>query len=267
MIPVLIIGGLFVLYEVMSKSGGGTGLLGALTTAPAPAQPTIALPGLQTTQAVVAAPSNTQSLQEESQGVSAALNFIPVAGPMLASAFNAISGGLIAASAKRAAAARSENAAVAAAVPGWDAGVRQVVAAYNAGQLTLAELYQFMAVPQSNDASLPSTAGVLWSNYWNETGPQIQAQRNGCQTGTVKQPTGVSFCSGSYGASCCVGYDDLKNGAVYVMQAAKKAEASPGVAVTSTQIPQVFGSKYGGINRPGYMVTLKKPATSSLFAL
>jgi hypothetical protein len=251
---VLIIVGLFALYEIVTHQQAAAAQSAA-----------IPLPTLQTTQFVPASSSVAGTLQqtgEEAQGVSMALNAVPIVGPVLSSVFSAISGGLLQASAARAKAAVNENSAVAAAVPGWDQGVRQVVAAYNAGQLTAAQVQQFFAVPQVNDATVPSGQGLLWKNFWNECGPQIQSGRNGCQSGTVTQPNNASFCSGSYGASCCVGYDDLKNSSVNLLRALAQAEANPGRPF-SASVLIVVASKYGGINRPAYTVTFQKPVSSA----
>lgn len=213
--------------------------------------------------AVKVAPAASNAGEEASaaQSISAGLNFIPVAGPAIAAAFNALTGGLIAASQKRAAEARTENSAVAAAVPGWDDGVAQSVAMYNNGKITAAQLQQIVMAPQVNDPSIPSGQGILWQNYWSEVGPQVQPGRNGCQSGSATQPPNQSWCSGSYGAGCCVAYDDLKNGSVYILQALNVAESRPGVPVTSKTVPMVVGSKYGGVNRNGYTVTLTKPVS------
>jgi cytoskeletal protein RodZ len=259
----LILAGLFVLYEVMAQQR----TIAALTQNQTQAGTSSALP-LPAYQTV--APASSNATQEESSATSAVsvgLNFIPVAGPAISAAFNILAGGLIAASAKRAAEAKNENAAVAAAVPGWDKAVAQVVAAYNAGQIAAGDVEQFLACPQSNDPTVISGQGLLWKNFWNECGPQVQPGRNGCQNGTTVQPSSVSYCGGTtYGASCCVAYDDLKNSCVAMLEALNKAEAQPGVAQNATVLA-VYASKYGGVNRPAYTVTFKKPAAASVLAL
>lgn len=272
--PILIIAGLFALYEILKNQNVG------VSSVPGTSQSTLApvVQGGQTVARPVAtlAPGgggpNQQTVGLESAGISAGTmigstiassvgsglaSAIPIVGAIAGAIFSS----LMAASAKRAAEARNENSAVANEVPYWDNGVQQIVAAYNNGSISLQELYHGMMVPQSNDSTVPSGQGVLWVAYWNVVGPQVQPGRNGCSTGTAVQPSTQSWCSGSYGAGCCVGYDNLKNGAVYVMQAAKQAEANPGRSFTSTMIPTVYASKYGGINRTGYTVTLRKPTT------
>ena len=262
---ILILAVVFLAYELISRQQAGLSLAG-----PATANPTVPPPPPLPTYTLAAPQQGPQQAEAgAASAVSTALNFVPVVGPVVSSIFNALSGGLIAASAKRAAQARSENAAVAAAVPGWDKAVSQVVAAYNAGSITAQEVYQFMASPQTARFGITSSSqGILWKNYWNETSPQIQPGRNGCHSGADPHvPTGDPYCSGSYGASCCVGYDDLDNGQLYICQAVQQAEAAPGTAVTSTMIPKVFASKYGGIDRPGYSVVVKKSGSTSLFGL
>jgi hypothetical protein len=283
---VLIIGGLFILYQLMSRQNATTqaeiAALGARSTASVSTQAATINAGIPMSiyPGAGGGPGNGTALigsgvdvglqAGESVASSAAQAGSAVAGafataiPIVGVAFNAIFGSLMAASAKRAAEARSENQAVNAGVAGWDNAVAQVIAAYNAGQITLTELYQFMGVPQVNDPTLPSSPGLLWKNYWREVGPQVQPGRNGCQTGTATQPTTQSWCSGSYGAGCCVGYDDLKNSSVYIMQAARKAESRPGVSVPANVLV-VVASKYGAANRPAYTVTLKKPTSGMTY--
>ena len=72
--------------------------------------------------------------------------------------------------------------------------------------------------------------------------------------------------SKGYGASCCVGYDNLDNSSIYMLQALAKAEASPGTP-QSAKVVAVFASKYGGINRPQYTVTFRKNPGSSYLGL
>jgi hypothetical protein len=242
MIPVLIIVGLFVVYELMTSQN----TLSVPTAAGAVAPPSA--------RAAVATDNGPSAGEAGAvSGISAGLNFVPIAGPVLSAAFSVIAGSLMKASAQRAAQAKNENSAVAAAVPGWDAGLAQVVAAFNAGQITAAEFQSFIMTPGSN----PSGQGVLWTNFWNEVTPQIQPGRNGCKGGTVQQnKSGPSYCGPaglSYGASCCVGYDDLDNSSINVMNTLNKGGGTANILA-------VFASKYGGANRPAYTVTIKPPA-------
>ena len=246
-------------YLIFGRSGltlGGQ-LFGGATSSNIPPTGQIAAPSPIVAQQLQSEYSSAQA--GVSAGVSAttsaltALNAtsglvkaVPVVG--------AIIGGLIsafaAASAKRASQARDENSAVAAAVPGWDQAMSQIAQAYNAGQIS------------ATDAG--NAIDAIWQNYWNETGPRIQPNRDGCQSGKVVQAPTQTFCGGTtYGAACCVGYDDLKNSNVNAKNAIKQTE-NTGAAANAYILP-VFASKYGGINRSGYTLTYKKP--TSLFKL
>jgi hypothetical protein len=92
----------------------------------------------------------------------------------------------------------------------------------------------------------------------------VQPNRNICQCGTIAHNPLVSLCGGNNGAGCCVGYDNLDNGQLYVLQAIAQADQNPGQAVTSQMIPTVYASKYGGINRPGYTVTVQRAVSNML---
>lgn len=180
------------------------------------------------------------------QANNVALNAIPIAGPAIAAVANALTSSLQAASAKRAAQAKTENQAVAAAVPGWDAAVTQIVAAYNNGGLSAAQVTSLLA--------------SIMANYWSEVTPQIQPGRNGCNGGATvpKFPIAINYCSGSIGAACCVGFADLQTG-VNNMNYAVGITDNTGKS-TPAVIPQVFGSKYGGIARAAYTVTFTRPS-------
>lgn len=191
--------------------------------------------GLQATQTALSSAASAGS--SVAQG---ALKALPIVGAAIASIISIFS----AQSAKRAAQARNENSAVAQAVPGWDAFIAAIANAYNQGQITAAQA--------------KTGIDAAWKNFWAETGPQIQPGRNGCQSGGVTQPSNVSFCGGkTYGAACCVGYDDLKNSnnnmKAAIDQTEKSGKPSPAI------ILPVFASKYGGINRPQYTITFIRP--------
>jgi hypothetical protein len=254
---VLILAGVFVLYELVTNQQVIGSLSSALTgtqsssvaaVAPPPAMNVAAQGGQQQTEAAEAA------------GVGASLNFVPVVGPVLSAAFSAIAGGLIKASAARAAAAKNENTAVAAGVPGWDQAVSQIVAGYNSGSITLAQTIQLLQ--------------MALTNYWNEVTPQIQSGRNGCSGGSscpgpanpnssmnTATTAPASYCSGSIGAACCVGCANLHLGTSNMMYAVTQVDATG--ASMRALIPQVFASKYGGTNRAQYMVTFTKPTPAS----
>jgi len=235
----LIVALIAAIFFFMRGSGGlGFSIGSSQATSVPPPQGTIIAP-----QA-----SNAQTEATAISGVSKVLNAVPVVGTVLGSAFNAISGNLLAASEQRRKLAINENSAVAAAVPGWDQAMTQIQLAYNNGTITATQAQQLV------DAA--------WSNYWNEVSPVIQPGRNGCQSGSVTQiPSNT--CAGSWGAACCVGYANLLKGGQSIKAAIAATENSGKQAIAS--IPQVFASKYGGINRPGYTLTFIRP--SSLFGL
>src|SRR5271166_5533183 len=241
MVPVLIIVGLFVVYELMNQGNVLNSLTANQSSQNAPlSQPLPGYTEVQGTDTGVSA-----GAQSAIQASNAALNFIPVVGPAISAVASLVAGSLIKASAARAAAARSENAAVGAAVPGWDAALDQVISNYNAGKIQASDVQQFLAVPQSNDTSVASGQGLLWVNFWKEVGPQVQPGRNGCQSGSVVQGQ-TSFCGGTtYGAGCCVAYDDLKNSSVNVLRALNQTEATGAPVKASILI--VVASKYGGV--------------------
>ena len=256
----LILVGLFAVYEILVSRQQITALTSTSASAAASANAPLTqpLPTYQEVSSSNQGAAGNVALNVNITSAAVALNFVPIIGPALSAAFSVIAGGLMKASAQRAAQARNENQAVGAAIPGWDAALNQVVANYNAGKIQAGDVEQFLAVPQVNDSTVVSGKGLLWVNFWNEVGPQVQPGRNGCQSGAVTQPANVSFCGGkTYGAGCCVAYDDLKNSSVNVLRALNQTEAS-GQPVQA-QIFAVVASKYGGINRPAYTVTLQKP--------
>lgn len=233
---------------------GSTGLTGAGVVQPPP------------TIAVLPQATSTQDLSNVAQGVSTGIssvtsifsktsNLVPVIGPAISAAFNLIAGSLIAASQKRAKEARTENAAVAAAIPGWDQAVSQIVAAYNNGSISAVQV--------------DSLLSTIMANYWNETGPQIQPGRNGCNAGANCPPSvapnsgsatnagGNNYCSGNIGAACCVGCADLQLSVDNMEWAV--ANASKTGRPTTAFIQVVFASKYGGVNRSSYNVTFVPP--------
>jgi len=251
MIPLLIIGGLFAVYEVlrlqMAQNGGTSGTGGSGVSG--------------YSESVSNATGADPAKNAEWQGVQAsnqALNFIPVVGPALSAVASAITSALKGASMKRAKEAVSENQAVVAGVQGWDAAVAAIAKGYNNGDLTGDNVLGMLASPQTQRVGLTSGAsGLLWSNYWSEVSPQIQPGRNGCKSGTVAHDPKVSMCGGKvYGAACCVGYDNLDNSQLYLAQAVVMAEQT---GKGTGNVVQVFASKYGGVNRSAYTVTFTRP--------
>lgn len=241
---ILILAGVFVLYELVTNQQQMSALLARLGAGTGTASAPLQLPAYQT----VAAQSTSGTQAAESlggEGVAAGLNYIPIIGPAVSQAFKAIFGALMQASAKRAAQARTENQAVANGVPAWDAAIAQIASAYNSGQISAGEA-----------SSLFDTA---LSNFWNEVTPQIQPGRNGCSSGkSCPAPSsqtnegGNNYCTGSIGAACCVGCADLDL-STHNLKAAVAQQAATGQPV-SAFVQVVYASKYGGVNRPAYNI-------------
>jgi hypothetical protein len=191
--------------------------------------------------------------------VGTGLNFIPVVGPAVSAAYKAITSVLLAASAARAKAATSENAAVAAGIPGFDTAVGQIAQGFNAGTITYTQAQTLF--------------GLALSNFWAEVTGKIQSGRNGCNTGANCPPSSnvasssatsttasSNYCSGSIGAACCVGCADLAL-SVSNLQWAVAQCAKTGLPQTAF-IQTVYASKYGGANRPSYLVSFTPTAVS-----
>jgi hypothetical protein len=201
-------------------------------------------------------PTSQIGEQYAQTGVSNALGLVPVVGPALSQAFNAIVGSLKKASDLRRKQAISENVAVANAIPGWDSAMYQINKGYNNGSLTAGQVSQLV--------------DLIWNNYWQEVGPVIQPGRNGCQSGSMSKQEadqrfpGILQCSDkSWGAACCVGYADLANGAASVKAAVATTDNTG--KPTPAYIPSVSASKYGGVNRAAYTLTFTRP--SGMFGL
>jgi hypothetical protein len=200
----------------------------------------------------------------------AALTAIGIAGqaasaiPVVGAAVSAVISIFVAASKKRAQEASSENQAVDAAIPPWDALVQQCAQMLNSGSMTPQEAGVILGTPRTaQNFGIP--AGVAWQRFWQEVGPQVQPGRNGCQNGSVTQG-GISFCGGkTYGAACCIAYDDLDNSmgnpnlpSDCFFSALKKATAQPGTTFTAT-ILGIYPSKYSTFSRPSYQVQITIP--------
>jgi hypothetical protein len=208
-------------------------------------------------------PPNVAAIQAQQQtnsaalsGVAVGLNAIPIAGPAISAAFKVLSSTILAASAARAKAATTENAAVAAGIPGWDTAVGQIAAAYNNGSISVQQAQQLFS--------------QTLTNFWAEMQGKIQSGRNGCNYGancppsinpSSDQSTAIvgasSYCSGSIGAACCVGCADLALSVANLQWAVAQA-AKTGVQ-TNAFIQVVFASKYGGANRAAYNVFFTPP--------
>jgi hypothetical protein len=164
--------------------------------------------------------------------------------------FSVLSSVFFSASAARAKAAKAENSAVAAALPGWDNAITAIATAFNAGGLTASQAQTLFA--------------AQLTNYWTEVTPQIQKGRNGCNGGTscpgvpnpgssqVTNEGGNNYCSGSIGAACCVGCADLNLSTSNLNWAVAYVEKT-GLPMNAF-VQVVFASKYGGVDRPAYNI-------------
>jgi hypothetical protein len=212
-----------------------------------PTQPS-GFTGSQAGSAIGAVNSATGAIEGALKAGSSLAKAVPIIGGVIDSLISYFS----AASQKRAQQARTENQAVANAVPGWDNALNQIVNAYNNGNITASQVSQAMR--------------VIWQNYWNEVGPQVQPDRNACQSGTMpksvadSQFPGMKQCSGPWGAGCCVAYADLANGEIAINAAVALTEKT-GQPAPAT-IPAVFASKYGGSNRAAYTVIFRRPVSA-----
>jgi hypothetical protein len=169
----------------------------------------------------------------------------------------AIGAALWAAHEQRKKQATNENAAVNVGVQGFDQDIRTVNQAYNSRQIDAPSAIQLVQ--------------QVLAQYWALVTPVIQPGRNGCSGGQACPPvTSTSPCSGSIGAACCVGcYDLAGNGPQpHVFQPSEGGDGvTPyyfGVGGTIQVLSQgggrvlyqeVFGSKYGGRDRPAYILT------------
>jgi hypothetical protein len=201
-------------------------------------------------------PTVGSTIAEEGQAgssVAQAANAIPVAGPIISTAINAILGPLLGASKARAQAATNENAAVAGLIPQFDQQIAAIFAAVNNGTLTPAQASTAM--------------DQVIAAYWVNVTPHIQAGRNGCNSG-ASMPSftgsnagaqqggacgvnGYYGCTGmsSWGAACCVGSTLMASVANLKWLLAQPAGGS-------AQVCQIIGNaKYGGASRAGYRVS------------
>jgi hypothetical protein len=176
-----------------------------------------------------------------------ALNAVPVVGPALSQAFDAIAGGLLKAHEQRKREAVDENSASAKGVAQVDQAIAAAFNNLNAGRIT------------------PAQAAYLldqgWAQYWGIVGNHIQPGRNGCQNGTALpaytgggvgslQSIAYTGCSANnpqqYGAACCIGMT-LKA----AIANAKWALVNRGRAAP---IPKIYANKYGFPGRANYTV-------------
>jgi hypothetical protein len=292
MFPLLILGGVFVLYELVTNKQLLSGVLGAGAPGSTIAVPESAAAAEQAASATppasnipgetvnTTAPTTVQNnMQKQNTIVGAAAGVvgtavtigiglaasaqlmatataalaIPIAGAVIA-AVMAIYAILMGASAARAKAAISENQAVANFVAAFDTHLSQVVTAFNNG--SLGDTWQNAA---TNGTTLLE---VLWKNFWSEVTPTIQSGRNGCNSGAAINASGSNFsCTGSWGASCCVGGGVIRP-TIYHVENAMAAYAATVTAANPKGTPQkayaqpVYPSKYGGASRAGYYIMI-----------
>lgn len=246
---VIIVGFLFLKNSSLSASLFGGAASGTAPYTIVPQGINVAPSGNTTQLQVTAASGINAGLGAAQAALKTASSSLATAIPIIGAAFSAISSALIQASAKRRQQAVSENQAVAAAIPGWDQAITQIANGYNNGSISAQQAIQLIE--------------QQWALYWSEVSGVIQPNRNGCRSGTVTQPKGVSFCGGDYGAACCVGYDDLRNSSNNLEYALQQTDSTGKPAVAS--ILPIFASKYGGTNRQGYIVTVTRLA--SIFSI
>jgi hypothetical protein len=241
----LVGGGVFLLFQ--------SGILNVSVSGSAP--PPNYIPPSQAVNGDQANQTEDQALNGVASGVATGLSYVPVVGKALASAFTSVYNSIMAGHIQRTKEAKDENSSLTAAVPQWDSDIHNIINAYNLGSLSAAQVKQLL--------------DVAWQNYWKITGPHIQPGRNGCQSGSIpksvadKQYPGMKQCSGDWGAACCVAYADLAN-SVNNIVAALNATEQTGKPQTASVLA-VFASKYGGINRPAYTLSIRK--STAIFKL
>jgi hypothetical protein len=218
--------------------------------------------------APIAAVATTAAITAAAGGSAAAAGTTAgaVAGP-IGAAVGAIIGivaGLMAAHELRARQARNENAAVNLGVQGFDEGVKQLAAAYRAGQISTTDVQQGLQ--------------VIMGNYWNEVGAQIQPGRNGCSVGAACPPDtspaggpgytpsehGAQPCTGAIGAACCIGCYPLSESITNPngILAALAGQSSSTNGPYKAEVLAVGASKYGTNFRAAYTLDFTPPAPS-----
>jgi hypothetical protein len=175
---------------------------------------------------------------------------VPVVGTIIG-AVAAITAALLAAHEQRKKQATDENSAMNLGVAGYDKGMRMINAAYNNRSIDTPSAIQLLQ--------------TIMPMYWQEVNAHIQPGRNGCYGGA--NCPAWHGCNGDIGAACCVGcYDLVGQPDPHVFSA---AEGGDGVTplffgATGTILAlqhgggfrvlyqHVYGSKYGGKDRPAY---------------
>lgn len=157
--------------------------------------------------------------------------------------------------------AKTENAAIPQVVSAFDADIQEIVSAYNSGAATPQEV---LSAVQSvdNDITNYLKSGIVSSGKF----------RPGTSWDAA---TGFSGkCNKVCTAGCCVYYGDLgpvlslialavSGQPLYSQWDSNDPRWSGTVGNASIQVPKVFSSKYGGANREGYTISLKRPTVIS----
>lgn len=163
---------------------------------------------------------------------------------------SSISSALLGQHSARLANATAENKAVPQAVQAMDADLSEINQAYKSGS---ADAATCVAALNKVDASiyaylhsLVGKVGTAWSDTVGESG----------------------LCNKSCTAACCVYFGDL--GPALSLSAValggapirygKWSRGDPRISGNVVQVPTVYGSSYGGVNRPGYPVDWTPPA-------
>jgi hypothetical protein len=157
----------------------------------------------------------------------------------------------------RAKGAKTENAAVNSAVQAFDASLKAIFAAANAGTITAAQAGQYCQ--------------QTFQNFWQYQSPYMtgpgRADSSGggsnCGNGTLNPggpctgTPGGHVCNAACTASCCVGCQDLYP---TILQALSVFNSPTGGTIT---VCTVYGSGYGAFQRGSYSLTYTPPAATS----
>ena len=157
--------------------------------------------------------------------------------------------------------ATNENAAIAPTVDAFDADLQAIVSAYNGGLADAPTCIQALQqldlnlYNQMRSGTVGAGGGVLPGTAWDD-GVGLSGQ-----------------CNKSCTAGCCVYFNNY----AYVLTLAQYAMGGSGGRWgahwrpndghyhptpngATIDVSQVYASKYGGINRPGYTITVQAPA-------
>jgi hypothetical protein len=206
---------------------------------------------------VVSASQGTASsaLESAAAGAAQGAKFGPIG-----AAVGAIAGaiaGIFGSHAARAAAAKTEDAAVNEGVAAFDAALAQLNQQFKSGALAASDVQSVISQQ-------------VMPGYWGLMTPKIQVGRNGCSSGGACPPPPATGnpCTGSIGAACCVGcYDldpSLNNPDGVFAALAGQSTASGGRYVSN--IAKVYGSSYGTTARAAYTIDWTPPASSGVSA-